>query len=153
MKPRGVRASEELAALDLIAAGGEAWVRARRCGGSVDYLRAAVLYGAALAVPRVGEWVDELRLCERQRECWALAVAGPGGEAHVLIANPWLVVLPEPACAAWHGGDWDAFERELRLAELFSPGIVERGVAVMRRYASPDEPATAIAEGVAFSES
>jgi len=109
MRPGGVPASDELAVLEVIAAGGEAWVRARRCGGSVDYLPAAVSYGAALAVPGIAEWVDELRLRERQRECWALAVAGLGGGTHVVIANPWLVVLPEPACAAWQGGDRDAF--------------------------------------------
>jgi hypothetical protein len=145
----GTSAGGELAVLELTEAGGEAWVHARRFGRSEDYLRAATLYGAALAVPGVGGWLDESGLRARQLDCWTRALQGHGAAAQVLIVNPWLSVLPDPALAAWQDGDLDAFEAELRLAELFAPGTLARLLAVMRRYASPDEPAIAVAERLA----
>ncbi len=152
MSSSRVPSGDERAAVDLMAAGGEAWVHARCSGRSFDYLSAAVWYGTALALPDIADWVDEPRLRERERECWAQAASGSGGDTHVLILNPWLAVLPEPAREEWHQGDQEGFERELRLADLFSPGTFDRLLAVMRRYAGPGESATEIVERLASSQ-
>ena len=63
------------------AAGGAAWVAARREQRSEAFHHAASYYGAALAlIDESDGTVEEDALWRRQRECWDRAVAGLGGE-------------------------------------------------------------------------
>jgi hypothetical protein len=81
----------------------------------VDAARLAVigLGEAGYAVPRA--------LAFEHR--FAAAVADPGV---VDVSARWLAALPAPLHSLLRRGDRTAFERELHLAELFSPGITAR---------------------------
>lgn len=63
--------------------------------------------------------------------------------------DSWLAVLPAAARVAWESGELCAFERELHLAELFSPGTAARLVSLMEPQWGPDNAALEIAKRTA----
>ncbi len=99
--------------LEWTAAGGEAWVDAKRSGAPADFLRAASYYAAALAlIADTDGSVSEPALWERQRACWDRAVALLGGErlaipyAHTTLPAYFFKAADErrPLVVIDHGG-------------------------------------------------
>jgi hypothetical protein len=100
--------------------------------GDVDPARLAVIGvgEAGYAVPRALAFEHRL----------AAAVADPGV---VDVSARWLATLPAPLRDLLRRGDRAAFERELHLAELFSPAITTRLQLRGAAFGLPDAPAAA----------
>jgi hypothetical protein len=75
---------------------------------------------AVLGIGEAGYWVPRALAFEHRL---AAAVADPGV---VDVSARWLATLPAPLGDLLRRGDRAAFERELHLAELFSPAIAAR---------------------------
>jgi hypothetical protein len=137
------------------AAGGAAWVAARRDGTATAFLHAASYYAAALAlIADTDGSVSEPALWERQRACWDRAVALLGGErlaipyAHTTLPGYFFRAAdePRPLVVIDHGGrhttshawaqggaaahasgyHWMTFDGPGREAALFKQALVLR---------------------------
>jgi hypothetical protein len=98
----------------------------------VDPVRLAVL-----GIGEAGYWVPRALAFEHRL---AAAVADPGV---VDVSARWLATLPSPLRDLLRRGDRAAFERELHLAELFSPaiGVAARLYDALRAFRLGDEVA------------
>jgi hypothetical protein len=82
---------------------------------------------AIIGIGHAGYWVPRALAFEHRL---AAAVADPG---IIDVSTAWLNALPDVMRQQLRDGEGDAFDREMRLAELFSPATA----ATLRSYAKP----------------